>query len=136
MGIRVSLRTSPLGFIADGSDLVLIEVEVVDSKGNRCPTALNMIQFNLEGPAEWRGGIAQGPGNFILSKEIPVECGINRVFVRSMTQPVQIVLNPSSQGLSASSFSFSSAPFIVKYVLSYLFPSEVLHACLDRVPTP
>src|SRR5690606_16001785 len=38
----LQLRTivSPQGLKADGSDLAIIEVEVVDSAGNRCPTAL------------------------------------------------------------------------------------------------
>jgi len=35
-----------------------------------------MIHFDLKGPAEWRGGIAQGPENYILSKDLPVEGGV------------------------------------------------------------
>jgi beta-galactosidase len=65
----------PKGLQANG-DMALIEVEVVDARGNRCPTALNMIDFSLSGPAEWRGGIAQGPDNYILSKSLPVEGGV------------------------------------------------------------
>ena len=71
--LRLTPRTGPQGFKADGADLVLVDVEVVDAVGNRCPTALNMINFSLTGSAaEWRGGIAQGPGNYILSKSLPV----------------------------------------------------------------
>jgi hypothetical protein len=44
----------------DGSDLALVDVEVVDSAGRRVPTASNLVAFALAGPAEWRGGIAQG----------------------------------------------------------------------------
>ena len=80
---------------ADGADLALVDVEVVDANGNRCPTALNLIKFDLQGPAEWRGGIAVGPDNYILSKELPVECGINRVILRSQPQAGKIVLNAS-----------------------------------------
>lgn len=134
--IKLSLIKSPVDFKADGADLELVEVEVVDSKGNRCPTALNLIQFNLEGPAEWRGGIAQGPGNYILSKDLPVECGVNRVFIRSLAQAGKIVLKASSEGLIATSVSFSSIPFKVKDGLSELLPGEGLKANLDRGPTP
>ena len=57
---------------ADGADMTLVDVEVVDADGNRCPTALNLIKFDLQGPAEWRGGgIAVGTNNFILSKVLP-----------------------------------------------------------------
>ncbi len=66
--IRLVPRTGPRGFKADGADLALVDVEVVDAAGNRCPTALNLIDFSLAGPAEWRGGIAQGPDNYILSQ--------------------------------------------------------------------
>ena len=65
-----------LEFKADGADLALIEVEVIDSQGRRCPTALDTVHFALSGPAQWRGGIAQGPDNFILAQSLPVECRI------------------------------------------------------------
>ena len=96
--IRMKVMTSPEGFAADGADLALVEFEVVDSEGRRCPTDNTMVNFTLEGPAEWRGGIAarygeyeesrrngwgDAPTNFILSKNLPVECGVNRVLVRS-----------------------------------------------------
>ena len=78
--------SNPLGWKADGADMILLQVEVVDKQGLRCPLANNMIQFKLEGPAEWRGGIAQGENNCILSTKLPVECGINRALVRSLTR--------------------------------------------------
>lgn len=135
VAVKLSLIKSPVDFKADGADLALFEVEVVDSKGNRCPTALNLIKFNLEGPAEWRGGIAQGPGNYILSKDLPVECGVNRVFIRSLTRAGKIVLTASSEGLKTASVSFSSVPFKSKDGLSELLPGEGLTARLDRGPT-
>ncbi len=81
VSVRLKNIENPQGLKADGHDLALVEVEVVDAAGNRCPTALNMIHFDLSGPAEWRGGIAQGPGNYILSKDLPVECGVNRILM-------------------------------------------------------
>lgn len=58
--LRLTPRTGPGGWRADGSDLALVDVEVVDSQGRRVPTALNTISFSTSGPVEWRGGIAQG----------------------------------------------------------------------------
>jgi beta-galactosidase len=63
VAIRLINIKNPVGFIADGHDLALVEVEVVDANGNRCPTALNMINYTLDGAAEWRGGMAMGPDN-------------------------------------------------------------------------
>lgn len=100
--VRLTSRVSPTGFTADGSDVALIDVEVVDAQGRRCPTALNEIRFEVEGPAEWRGGIAQGPENYILSKMIPVELGINRVIVRSTSTPGTIKVKATSDGLAAA----------------------------------
>jgi hypothetical protein len=76
--IQLSFIQSPEGWKADGADMVLLQVEVMDKDGNRCPLANDLIHFEVEGPAEWRGGIAQGENNYILSKDLPVECGINR----------------------------------------------------------
>ena len=56
------------------------------------PTALNMIKFTIDGPAEWRGGMAQGPDNYILSKNLPVENGVNRVLIRSTTTAGMITI--------------------------------------------
>jgi beta-galactosidase len=58
--LRLKAHSSPRGFVMDGADVALVDVEVVDARGRRVPTANDMIAFTLEGPAEWRGGIAQG----------------------------------------------------------------------------
>ena len=67
------------GLRADGSDVALVDVEVVDAEGNRCPTALNLISFSVSGPAEWRGGIAQGPDNYILAKDLPATASVQQL---------------------------------------------------------
>ena len=85
--IKLSVIQSPKGWKADGADMVLLQVEVMDKDGRRCPLANDLIHFDVEGPAEWRGGIAQGKDNYILSKDLPVECGINRALIRSLTTP-------------------------------------------------
>lgn len=108
--INLKLIQAPDGFKADGADLVLVEIEVVDENGNRHPLSNDMISFSLEGPAEWRGGIAQGPDNYILSKELPVECGINRVLIRSTKKSGNIKLTAKAEGLTPASISFNSIP--------------------------
>lgn len=83
--------------------MALIQVEVVDREGKRCPLDNRIIKFDLKGEAEWRGGIAQGENNYILSKNLPVECGINRVFVRSTTKAGKIILTAKAKGLPDAS---------------------------------
>lgn len=135
-GIRLTLHTSPEGFRADGADLALVDFEVTDAAGNRCPTSNQLINFSLTGPAEWRGGLAQGPGNYILSESLPVECGINRVIIRSTCTPGRIILNASSDGLKPASVTFRSNPVKVNNGLSPDIPGEKQPSFLYRGPTP
>lgn len=130
--VRLKLIEAPDGFKADGADLVLVEVEVVDKNGVRCPLANNMISFDLEGPAEWRGGIAQGPDNFILSKKLPVECGVNRVLIRSTTKAGKVKLTAKADGLPSTTILFKSSPFKDKNGLSSYVSGEYQSSYLER----
>ncbi|MEI6950866.1 DUF4982 domain-containing protein, partial [Paraflavisolibacter sp. H34] len=134
--LRLKAMTAPAGLKADGHDLALIEVEVVDAGGQRCPTALDMVRFELDGPAEWRGGMAQGPDNYILSQNLPVECGVNRVLVRSRTQAGTITLKAAADGLKGASLTLTSKAFPVTGGLTTVLPSAGLPSQLKRGPTP
>ena len=134
--VKLTPIFSPLGLRADGADLAMFEVEVVDQKGRRCPTALNLIDFSIEGPAEWRGGIAQGPDNYILSKSLPVECGVNRVMVRSTTKAGSIRLTAQSKGLKQAALTIESKPFAVQDGLTTELPSNNLPSYLGKGATP
>ncbi|HEV8285165.1 MAG TPA: DUF4982 domain-containing protein [Chitinophagaceae bacterium] len=135
VALRLTVVKRPTDFVADGHDLVLIEVEVIDARGHRCPTALNMINYTLDGPAEWRGGMAMGPGNYILTKNFPVENGVNRFLVRSTTQPGTITIKAASEGLEAM-LNLTTKPFVMENGLSKTLPSAGLKSRLDRGPTP
>ncbi len=140
VGVPAELRLTqikrPVEFVADGHDLDLIEVEVVDAKGNRCPTALNMINYTLDGPAEWRGGIAMGPGNYILAKSFPVEGGVNRFLIRSTTTPGTITIKATADGLKGATITLVTKPFVTENGLSEVLPSAGLPSNLERGPTP
>lgn len=130
--IRLSSRVAPdgTGFKADGNDLALVEVEVVDAEGRRVPIAMNPVEFELEGPAEWRGGIAQGPDNHILDTTLPVECGVNRVLIRSTTEPGVVTLTASSPGLEPATVALTSA------AAPEGLPDAGLKPVSSRGPTP
>ncbi|WP_302462373.1 DUF4982 domain-containing protein [Phocaeicola plebeius] len=126
----------PKGWKADGADLVLLQVEVADAEGNRCPLANDLIHFTVEGPAEWRGGIAQGPDNYILSEKLPVECGVNRALLRSSVTAGKVVVRAEAEGLASASLELVSSPVEVQNGLSTYIPGDDLEGSLDRGETP
>lgn len=134
--LRITTIENPSGFHADGSDLALVQVEVVDANGRRCPLDNRIIDFTVDGPAEWRGGIAQGPDNYILNKSIPVECGINRVIIRSTDKAGNIKVTAKAEGLPEASVNFTTIPVTVSAGLSDYIPSKQLKGNLSRGETP
>ena len=134
--IQLSFIQSPEGWKADGADMVLFQVEVMDKDGNRCPLANDLIHFEVEGPAEWRGGIAQGENNYILSKDLPVECGINRALIRSLTTAGNVRITAKADGLKPAEISLTSSPVEVKNGLSNYIPGDELEGRLTRGETP
>lgn len=134
--IKLNVHTSANGLMADGADVAMVDVEVVDKYGNRCPAALNTIRFTLTGEAEWRGGIAQGPENYILSKDLPVEGGVNRVIIRSTTKAGPISLTAHADGLGGSVAMLTSRRVKNINGISTFVPSHGLPVYLGRGPTP
>ena len=95
--------------LSDGKDLALLQIEVVDSKGQRQPLDNSMIHFSLEGPAEWIGGIAVGAeGNYVGSMDLPVECGINRAFIRGTTKAGRIKVTATAKGFQPATIEIES----------------------------
>lgn len=134
--LKLAAIQHPKGWKADGADLVLLQVEVVDAEGNRCPLANDLIHFTVEGPAEWRGGIAQGPDNYILSEKLPVECGVNRALLRSSVTAGKVVVRAEAEGLASASLELVSSPVEVQNGLSTYIPADDLEGSLDRGETP
>ena len=54
--IKLTPILGPKGLQADGEDVALIDFEVVDAKGQRCPTDDARVDFTCSGPGIWRGG--------------------------------------------------------------------------------
>ena len=61
--IKLTPIVGPGGLQADGQDVALFDVEVVDAQGRRCPTDDARIDFTVNGPAIWRGGYNSGKTN-------------------------------------------------------------------------
>ncbi len=133
--LKLTTLERPGGMIADGQDLAIVQVEVVDVKGKRCPTALNRINFELKGAGEYLGGIAQGPDNYIGSKSLPVECGVNRVLVRSGSEAGKIKIQAISEGLKNAALTIKTVKTDNR-LLSEIMPDNNLPSYLRRGPTP
>jgi len=134
VALKLTSIVSPQGLRADGADLALVQVEAVDAAGRRNPLALDMVDFDVQGPAEWRGGIAQGPDNHILARSLPVEGGVNRVLLRTTPQAGRIVVRARAQGLAPAELVLTSQGVAVQDGLAPLPPAPPAH--LDRGPTP
>lgn len=113
VGLRMKAITAPGGLRADGSDVVLIDVEAVDANGQRCPTFQKRVDFEILGPGVWRGGYNSGKVNSINNMYLDLECGINRVAVRSTLIPGTITIKATCSGLTPASVQVQSTACIL-----------------------
>ncbi|MDE6038226.1 MAG: DUF4982 domain-containing protein, partial [Duncaniella sp.] len=134
--LRLTAMENPLGFTAYGADVALIEFEVIDEQGRRCPLDNRMVEFSIEGPAEWRGGIAQGPDNYILARRLPVECGVNRALLRATDKAGKIKVTAKADGLPEETITLETRQAKVSGGLSAYAPSQSLKGRLTRGATP
>ncbi len=131
--LRLTATQNPEGTKADGADMVLFQAEVLDGEGRRCPLDNRMVHFELSGEARWIGGIAsrnnpslQRPDdnrpeglldaaatknvsdNYVGATSLPVECGVNRVLVRTTTRAGEIRLKARAEGLPEAEITVRS----------------------------
>jgi beta-galactosidase len=106
--MRLTVHTGPAGLQADGSDVAFIDFEVVDAQGNRCPTDEARVDFAVQGPAIWRGGLNSALLDSTNNLYLNTECGINRVVIRSTLTLGTITLTATRDGLTASTVKIES----------------------------
>ncbi len=121
--LKLTAIENPLGIKADGADMVLVQVEVTDKQGRRCPLDNRMIHFSLWGEARWIGGIETD------AMSLPVECGVNRVLLRTTTNAGEINLAVYADGVKPAYVSLNSKK-------TDFVKSEKLSSQLDRGETP
>ena len=155
--LKLTAIENPEGTKADGADMILFQVEVLDKEGRRCPLDNRMIHFELSGEAQWIGGIAtrnnkemQRPDenrpeglldaaatknisdNYVGAMSLPVECGVNRVLVRTTTNAGKIRLTARAEGLPKAELKVQS----LKVKVEKYLPQLTLKGRLDRGETP
>jgi len=123
--ISLNLRTGHNGLMADGADLALVDVEVMDGYGRRCPLATNRVHLSVAGPAELLG-----------DADVSVEEGIRRIFLRAGNHAGRIVLQANSEGLQLGVIDLLSRPVAQTGGLSTEPEGDDLQPYLGKGPTP
>lgn len=108
--IRLTVITGPQGLMADGQDIAMVDVEVVDADGRRCPTDQARIDFTLSGPGSFEGGWNSGKQYSVHKRYVDMECGVNRVFIKAARTPGVITLKAEREGLIPASITIASRP--------------------------
>lgn len=145
-GAPAALKLTPIlgpdgKFYADGSDVAMFDVEMLDEKGNRCPTFEDSVDFTCSGEGLFLGGYNSGirfsTNDQHLTKgyHLNLEGGINRVFVRATRKAGAFTLNVSRQGLTPASRTITSTPVTVKNGLMMKWP-QLYTVTLGPEPAP
>jgi beta-galactosidase len=107
---RIVLRPDRLTIAADGADLSVISVEIVDARGRTVPTACNQVSFNLSGPGRLIGMGNGDPTCHEPDKPASPTEGVRSTFnglcmaiVQSLKTAGKIVVRASSPGLESCS---------------------------------
>lgn len=108
--IKLTPVMGPAGLLADGGDVALIDVEVVDDQGRRCPTDDARVDFTMTGPAIWRGGYNSGRPGSTNNLYLNTECGINRVAIRSTLTAGTITVTATRDGLQSGTVRIEAKP--------------------------
>ena len=135
VAIKLTSITGPEGWRADGSDIALIDFEVVDKDGNRCPLDAARVDFTITGSGIWRGGYNSGKANSTNNLYLDTECGINRVAVRSLSKAGKVTITATRNGLKSASIELKSLPVNVKNGLTLEMP-QVYKNVYTEEPMP
>ncbi len=123
--IKLTPIVGPQGLQADALDVALIDVEVVDAKGNRCPTDDARVDFTCTGPGIWRGGYNCGKTDSTNNPYLNTEAGINRVAVRSTLTAGSILVAAKRDGLKPAQIQIASKAVVVKDGITPMSPPRL-----------
>jgi len=123
VALRMSTITAPGGWRADGSDILLIDVEAVDAKGDRCPTFQKRVDFETTWPGIWRGGYNSGKIKSTNNTYLDLESGINRVAVRATRTAGAVTVRVKGADLRPASVTVGSIAFPAPNGYSAVMPA-------------
>ena len=93
--LEAKVMTGPKGWLADGSDIAVVDFALVDANRTIHPYASDKITFRLEGEATFMGGWNSGvfgEASPIGKDFVNLECGMARVFVKAGRRPGKVTL--------------------------------------------
>ena len=123
--LRLTPLVAPGGWRADGADIALVDVEVVDADGRRCPTDQSRINFEVTGPGVWRGGYNGGRERSTNHFHFDTECGINRAAIRATRQAGEVTVTARREGLAPATLRLESLPVAAAGGLCEQLPARV-----------
>ena len=123
--IKLTPIVGPKGFQADGEDVALIDFEVVDAKGQRCPTDDARVDFTCTGPGIWRGGYNSGKTDSTNNLYLNTELGINRVAVRSTMNAGTITVTARRDSLKSAQLQIVSRPVVITDGIATFWPQRL-----------
>ena len=125
VAIKLTPTVGPQGMQADGVDVAMIDVEVVDAKGQRCPTDDARVDFKFDGPGIWRGGYNSGKTDTTNNLYLNTEDGINRVFFRSTLTAGTMTVTATREGLKPATVKITSKPVKITDGLTAAMPQRL-----------
>jgi beta-galactosidase len=93
--MKVVWDTAGIPLLADGSDIAIVNAEVLDANGTVIPTASNSVSFSITG----------GSGQLIGNNPTNAVAGIASILLKTSTTAGPITVTASSAGLTAGSSS-------------------------------
>ncbi len=136
VAIKMTQIVGPKGWRADGSDIALIDFEVVDKEGNRCPLDHGKVDFTVSGAGIWRGGYNSGKVNSTNNLFLDTEAGINRVAVRSLLKAGTVTITAKRDGLKSATVTITSKPVDFKDGLTKELPQTYSSNLIKPEPMP
>lgn len=136
VALKLTPITGPEGWLANGSDYLLIDFEVVDELGRRYPLDQSMVNFTIEGPAVWRGGYNSGKEKSTNNEFLETESGINRVALRSTLEAGTVTITASREGFADVTIKVNSKPVEIKNGLTTTLPQAYAQNLGAPEPAP
>ncbi len=137
--IIMEIHTSPVGFIADGRDIMYIDLKVVDKDNRTCVLSDKKIEFTCTGPAEFLGGYnsgrfdGYGHNDSVVHKPyIYAECGEARVFLRSMCEVGDVCVTAKMNACGRTLTASASVRSVPKIDTEYLCMPVIYGDCDDE----
>jgi beta-galactosidase len=134
--LRLTPITGPGGAIASGSDVIIVDVEALDAQDRRVPTFYGRVDFLTDGPVTWRGGYNSGRIKSTNHTWLELECGINRVVLRTNRQAGTMKLTATSKGLADGTCSVPVQGFDAAGGWTVAMPVPPTPPALVELPVP